>query len=240
MATFLLDTDNTPSMAYYGVSLRINANGNFIGAAATKNNIPNTITRPIIVDSSYYQTTNNIVTKQKTVYTIVVENDVVTYLAKAGESVAVPKNGYVILVPESSANEYYTKLPIGSSVQLQEYLYVDNNVITAIEELQLGIGGSGIIMKNGAAYTGAAHKVSPTSAVARTIIATTKGSNEILLMTIDSKSGYTGVTHNQLIEILQRYNVENAMYLDGGGSTTLVARNQGEQTVSLQNNPSDG
>ena len=48
MATFLLDTDNTPSMAYYGVSLRINANGNFIGAAATKNNIPNTITRPML------------------------------------------------------------------------------------------------------------------------------------------------------------------------------------------------
>ena len=240
MATFLLDTNNTPSMAYYGVSLRINANGNFVGGAATKNNVPAKITRPIIVDSSYYQTTNNIVTKQKTIYTIVVENGVVTYLAKAGESVAVPTNGYVILVPETNANEYYTKMPIGTSVELQEFLYVDSNVITAIDNLKLGIGGSGIIMMNGTAYTGAAHKVTPNSAVARTIIATTKGTNEILLMTIDGKNGYTGVTHNQLIEILQRYNVDSAMYFDGGGSTTLVARNQGELNVSLQNTPADG
>ena len=240
MATFTLDTNNTPSMAYYGVSIRINANGNFVGGAATKNNIPNTITRPIIVDSSYYKTTNNIVTKHKSVYTIVVENDTVIYLAKAGESVTIPTNGYVILVPETSANEYYTKMPIGTSVDLQEFLYVGDNVITAINELKLGIGGSGIIMKNGMAYTGSAHKVTPNSAVARTIIATTKGSNEILLITIDGKGSYTGVTHNQLIEILQRYNVDNAMYLDGGGSTTFVARNLGEKEVKLQNNPSDG
>ena len=240
MATFLLDTHNTPSMAYYGVSIRINANGNLIGAAATKNNIPSSITRPIIVDATYYQTTSSIVAQHKSIYTIVVEEDRVTYLAKAGESVTIPNNGYVILVPESSANEYYTKLPIGTSIDLQEFLYLQESVITAIEDLKLGIGGSGIIMQNGAAYTGAAHQVSPNSAVARTIIATTKNSNELLLLTIDKKGSYIGATHDQLIELLKRYNVENAMYFDGGGSTTLVARNLGEGAVTLQNNPSDG
>ena len=240
MATFMIDTSNTPSMEYYGVSIRINCNGTFIGGAGSKNNIPSSITRPIVVDRTYYQTTNNIVSGHPTVYTIVVENNVVTYLSKSGESVAIPQNGYVIVVPASLANEYYTKIRVGSTMEVQEVLYLNNGITQAVNTMKLGIGGSGLIMKNGTAYTGSAHTVSPNSNVARTVVATVKGTNEILLITIDNGSGYTGISHSELIELLKRYHVQDAMYLDGGGSTTFVSRNTGSFTPTLQNNPSDG
>lgn len=240
MATFMIDTSNTPSMEYYGVSIRISSNGTFIGGAGAKNNIPSTITRPIVVDRTYYQTTNNIVSKHPTAYTIVVENNVVTYLSKSGEGVTIPQNGYVIVVPESMANEYYTKITVGSTIDVQEVLYLKSGITEAVNNMKLGIGGSGLIMKNGVAYTGSAHTVTPKSNVARTVVATVKGTNEILLITIDNGSGYTGINHSELIELLQRYHVQDAMYLDGGGSTTFVARNEGSFTATLQNNPSDG
>ena len=240
MATFMIDTSNTPSMEYYGVSIRIHSNGTLVGAAGSKNSIPGTITRPIVVDGTYYETTNNIVSKHPTLYTIVVEDQVVTYLSKSGEKVTIPKNGYVIMVPQSLANDYYSKMKVGSKVQVEETLYLKSGVTQAVSNMKMGVGGSGIIMKNGAAYTGAAHTVSPKLNVARTIVATIKGSNEILLMTIDNGSGYTGINHSEIVELLKRYHVQDAMYLDGGGSTTFVSRNTGSLTPTLQNNPSDG
>ena len=240
MATFLVDTSNTPSMEYYGVSIRINANGSFVGAAATKNNIPSSITRPIILDNTYYKTTNNIVSQHKTLYSIVVEDNTVVYLSKSGEVVNIPANGYVILVPESSANEYYTKLKLGTNVDLEETLYLTSGLTTAINNMKLGIGGSGIIMKNGESYNQGAHKVTPNAQVARTVVATVKGSNEVLLITIDGVGDYKGASHNQLIELLKRYRVDTAMYLDGGGSTTFVSRNFAEGELKLQNSPAGG
>ena len=240
MATFLLDTNNTPLMSYYGVSIKLSANGEFVGAASSKNNIPGSITRPIIVDDAYRQNTNSIVAAHKTVYTIVVENGKVTYRSKQGEGVTIPQDGYVVILPQALANEYYKKMPIGADVELEEYLYLNDQITHTIDKLKLGIGGSGIIMRDGNAYTGSAHKVTPNSAVARTVVATTKDSNAVLLLTVDYKGSYKGATHTQLIEILKRYNVKDAMYLDGGGSTTFVARNEGAFSPTLQNSPTGG
>lgn len=240
MATFMIDQSNTPSMEYYGVAIRISANGTFIGGAGTKNVVPNSVTRPLVIDRTYYQTTNNIVTQHKTLYTLVVEEDIVTYQSKAGEKVNIPSNGYVIMVPESQANEYYTKLKVGTKVVTDEILYLNSGITTAVSNMKLGIGGSGLIMKNGVAYTGPVHVVTPNSNVARTVVATVKDSNEILLITVDKGSGYIGINQKELIEVLKRYNVKDAMYLDGGGSTTFVSRKEGSFSPILQNNPSDG
>lgn len=240
MATFIIDNNNTPLMAYYGVSIRINGNGSLVGAASSYNIVPGTLTRPVILDSSCHKSNSAAVEKKKNAYTIVVENNQVVDHSTSDEYITIPENGYLIVLPETIANEYYSKLPIGTNVDLDIRMYLQDGVTTAIEELKLGIGGGGLIMKNGAEYTGAAHKITPTSKDPRTVIATLKGSNEILLITIDGRGSYKGMTHSDLVSFLKSYNVENAMYFDGGGSTTMVARNEGETEATLQNNPSDG
>lgn len=240
MATFVVDENNTASMAYYGVAVRISANGSFIGGAGTKNIVPNHVTRPLVFDRTYYQTTNNIVANHKSLYTIVVEDGVVTKQTRAGEWTTIPENGYAIMVPESLANSYYTKMPVGSSVEIEEVLYVNGGVTTAVSNMKLGIGGSGIIMKNGEAYTGPKHAVTPSAHVARSVVATVNNSNQILLVTVDKGNGYKGINEKELVEVLKRYNVKDAMYLDGGGSTTFVSRKQGSFSPTLQNHPSDG
>lgn len=240
MGTFMLSNEMIPTLDYFGVTIRINSNGNLIGSAGAKNNIPSSVTRPIVIDSTYYKNTNSIISVHKTLYSIVVENGQVTYLSRSGEGVSVPEGGYVILVPESQANEYYSKLSLGTPVEIQESLYLNSGLTEAVSNMKLGIGGSGLIMKDGVAYTGAAHSVTPKANVARTIVATVKGTNELLLITIDKKDKYVGINREGLINLLTRYRVKDAMYFDGGGSTTFVARDAGSFSPTLQNNPTGG
>lgn len=240
MGTFTIDTNNSVSMDYYGVSLRLNAEGVFVGAMGGYNNIPSKLYRPVIVDRTYYSNTSSIISKLPNTYTIVVEDNIVTYCSKSNEAVDIPSNGFVILVGEKDANAYYSKLKVGTNVELQQFLYLSDGMTQAISDVGLGIGGGGLIMKDGAEYTGAAHKITPTSNDPRTVIATLKNSNEVLIITIDGRGDYKGMTHKDLVSFLKNYNVKDAMYFDGGGSTTMVARNEGETEVTVQNNPSDG
>ncbi len=237
MATFMISSTGMPIIDYYGISIRLYSEGNLIGTVDTKNNVPGSIKKPIVIDDSYYKTTNNIISAHPNLYTIVVENNIVTNKTQSNEVVNIPENGYVVLLPESIATEYYSKVDVGKELKLEETLYLKNNTTESVENMKLGVGGSGIIMKNGEKYTGGRHAVSPGSSVARTIVATVKGTNELLLITVDNGSGYIGTNETDLIDLLKRYNVNDAMYFDGGGSTTFVAREEGEAEATLQNNP---
>ncbi len=240
MGTFIIDTNNSVDMDYYGVSLRLNAAGTFVGAMGGYNNIPSKLYRPVVVDRTYYANTSSIISKLPNTYTIVVEDGTVTYCSKSNEAVDIPKDGYVILIGEQDANNYYSKLKEGTTVELQQVLYLSNGMTQAVSDIQMGIGGGGLIMQDGAEYTGAAHKITPNSKDPRTVIATVKNSDEVLLITIDGRGEYKGMTHKELVSFLKSYNVKDAMYFDGGGSTTMVARNEGETKVTVQNYPSDG
>lgn len=240
MATFMIDENNLPSMEYYGVNVTITSNGNVIGEAGAKNIIASSVSKPTILDSHYYKSTNEIVAKHPTLYTIVVQDGYVSYQSLSGEGVDIPDGGYVILIPEKDANSYYSSLPVGASVEIEEKIYMSSDISTAVSSMKLGIGGSGIIMKNGEAYTGNAHAVTPNADVARTIVASVKGTNEILLVTVDKAGDYVGINQSELIELLKRYNVADAMYFDGGGSTTFVSRDEGAMSPTLKNKPTGG
>nr|MCR5671221.1 phosphodiester glycosidase family protein [Butyrivibrio sp.] len=49
-----------------------------------------------------------------------------------------------------------------------------------------------------------------------------------------------GMTINEQADFLVAQGVKTAIYLDGGGSATVVSRREGEKTYAIRNNPSDG
>ncbi len=49
-----------------------------------------------------------------------------------------------------------------------------------------------------------------------------------------------GMTINEQADFLVAQGVTEAIYLDGGGSATVVTRREGEKTYAIRNNPSDG
>lgn len=66
--------------------------------------------------------------------------------------------------------------------------------------------------------------------------------NKLFLFTVDGRQpGYSdGMTLYEMAELLLGNGIKDAINLDGGGSTTMVVRRQGEATAKLVNNPSDG
>ncbi|MGL6173816.1 MAG: phosphodiester glycosidase family protein [Cellulosilyticaceae bacterium] len=242
MATFLLDENNNPFLNYYGISLEVLVEDAKAFDVTTYNTLTGSLSRPIIVDSRYYKDNTEIINKYRAegVYTVLVEDGKVIYCSRQDEIVSIPEGTEAIILSAKDAALYYPLLAIGSNVQVKEAIVLNEKVTNAVEEMQMGIGGGGLIMQDGKPYTGSAHKVSADSKQPRTILATTNTAQEVLLITIDGRNGTLGASHKDLPEILSKYNVKDAMYLDGGGSTTLVARNEGEEKATVQNRPSEG
>lgn len=66
--------------------------------------------------------------------------------------------------------------------------------------------------------------------------------NKLYLVTVDGRQpGYSdGMNLYEMAEFMLGQGIKDAINLDGGGSTTMAVRKQGDSTVKLVNNPSDG
>lgn len=242
MATFLLDEINNPLINYYSVCASLYLDSAKIFDIGAYNNLMGSLNLPIAIDSRYYETTAKLNNKYRAegVYTMLVTDNSIAYISAQDEVVNIPKDSYAVVMNSKAAAKYLPQLTVGSSVHLEQTIQLDGELQENIENLKMGIGGGGIIMKDGQAYTGNAHKLTPNSGDPRTILATSKYGNQVLLITIDGRDGTIGATHNGLIELLTNYGIKDAMYLDGGGSTTLVARDEAQTDLKVKNNPSEG
>ncbi|MFD7388562.1 phosphodiester glycosidase family protein [Streptomyces sp. NPDC059852] len=79
-----------------------------------------------------------------------------------------------------------------------------------------------------------------TSAV-RTAVGVADGGRRVVLLALDGAPAYrTGLTIAEVAAVMRKLGAVHAFSLDGGGSSTLVARAPGAQAVSVRNHPSDG
>lgn len=243
MGTLIVDDEGQATMDYYSVKMWVEVAGEKAFDLSSYNKTPASIRTPFVIDRSYYVNNAALINKYQAIglYTVIVEDDQVSYVSSLNELVEIPKSGYAIIVSGDTMGRYAEYLQQGTEIQLAQVVTLNNQVVDYIEDLQMGIGGGGLILKDGAPYQGESHKVSGNSKEPRTVVANTYNANEILLITIDGRINNTlGANHQDLIQILQDLGVKDAMYLDGGGSTTMVARNEGETTLTLQNKPSGG
>ena len=112
------------------------------------------------------------------------------------------------------------------------------------DDLYNAITGSHRIVQNGAAVTITGGSGSPLSAQPRTAVGLTAGNSKLILMTIDGRQ--TGVSEGLTLSemanlMIGAYGVQNAINLDGGGSTTMVMDFYDDSFASqVVNVPSDG
>lgn len=75
----------------------------------------------------------------------------------------------------------------------------------------------------------------------RTAVGIANGGRRLLLLALDGAPQYrTGLTIAEVASLMRELGSVDAFSLDGGGSSTLVARASGAATVSVRNHPSDG
>ncbi|WP_284642135.1 phosphodiester glycosidase family protein [Paenibacillus silviterrae] len=122
-------------------------------------------------------------------------------------------------------------------------LQVGNEVTASFElsgewaDVQVAIGGQGPLLKDGVVQT----NVGPAGVHPRTGIGT-KADGTVVMMEIDGRApGFSeGVETYELAQIMADLGVVNAMNLDGGGSSTFVARMPGTTGIPMLNRGSDG
>lgn len=144
---------------------------------------------------------------------------------------------------------YY--LAIGPSAYGIAALPSPGDVISASGDLQpvpldrisAAIGGGPLILNDGAWVDdpdgpkgGEFSRAIPCSGVATT------PDGELLLIEVDGRQPLesVGITRPQLSALMRALGATEGMALDGGGSSTIVARRLGDVAATLQNAPSDG
>ncbi|MDX8363798.1 S-layer homology domain-containing protein [Cytobacillus sp. IB215665] len=149
---------------------------------------------------------------------------------------AIPKNGFVLSMT-GKWNERLQHVKVGD--QLQVSLGIDSQWQNAKYMLTSGP----MLVKDGKPYLTIDENSSRAKEKApRSAVAIDSSKNRVFFVTVDGRqSGYsTGMNLKEFAEYVASLGADRAINLDGGGSTTMVAREHGDQYASVANKPSDG
>lgn len=187
---------------------------------------------PMYFNSSAAPSTADIDKRIDGLVKIVVENDTITYISQPGETVTCPDgNGYVIIVKGTYADYANQNFHVGDHVSTRIESSIDLNSI------QTAVGGAGRILVNGEK---ANDGTIITGRQPRTALGISQDGNKLILMVVDGRGTSIGATHDEMVALMKEYGAYNAMHLDGGGSSTMVAETADEDELSVKNTVSEG
>jgi hypothetical protein len=145
--------------------------------------------------------------------------------------IMIPRDGHVLVVREEDAALLTSSARPGQRIIVRLSLWPDTDVLSAL-------GGGPRLVTDGRAFVPymwerfsvrLARQRAPRTAVGIT------ATGKILLVTVDGRSGTnSGMTLDELAQLMAQLGARDAMNLDGGGSATMVV---GGRVV---NHPSDG
>ncbi|WP_344681742.1 phosphodiester glycosidase family protein [Saccharopolyspora taberi] len=101
---------------------------------------------------------------------------------------------------------------------------------------QVAVGGNKVLLRDGVVQ-----QVDDTALHPRTAAGFSADGKRMWLVTVDGRQADSrGMTERELGEHLKSLGADDAINLDGGGSSTLLAREEGENAAGVHNSPSDG
>ncbi|MFG2943022.1 phosphodiester glycosidase family protein [Streptomyces sp. NPDC048282] len=136
----------------------------------------------------------------------------------------------VLLGREAGADKLRT-LTKGERVTLRKWMVASASRIP----YRFAVGGYPVL-RDGQPLAG----LNNTTSAVRTAAGYTTGGHKLLLLALDGAAAYrSGMTIAEVADEMRELGAADAFSLDGGGSTTLVARTAGAKTVSVLNHPTD-
>ncbi|MEN1759138.1 phosphodiester glycosidase family protein [Anoxynatronum sibiricum] len=163
---------------------------------------------------------------------VVVADGVVTEIRRGLPSVTIPENGYVLLASGQNGQQLLQGIRQGERITFYD------QTTPNLQNIQLAVGGGTVLVRNG-------QTVAFSEPVAgnhpRTAVGINRAGNELIMVTIDGRHrSYTGVDGQKLAALMIELGSDQAILMDGGGSTTMAVRQLGESAVKVVNAPSDG
>lgn len=237
MATFSLTGLNEVLMNYWKTQISLTApNGTVIPVAQYNKPNGSKYTDLTIFDRKWGQTAIGATTDMPDIIQMVVDGGQVTQILTAQPAAAIPENGYVVVTRTAGGQTLQSNFAIGDSVAM------DIATTPEWDNVKMAVTGCSILVKDGNIPAKFSYDVDYISAVQpRSVVASSKDGKQLILVTVDGRqTGSIGMTQRDLAEYIKGIGAWNALNLDGGGSTTMVARPLGQTSVQVMNSPSDG
>lgn len=169
------------------------------------------------------------VTGARTVVELELRDGVVTAVRDRPADGPIPGGATVVLARDGGADRLAGLRP-GDAVT------VDYAPRTDAGDIAVAVGGNKVLVRDG--------RIQPVDAVTahpRTAVGFSADGTRMWLATVDGRQADSrGMTELELARHLKALGADDALNLDGGGSSTLLAREQGEQSARVRNAPSDG
>lgn len=151
------------------------------------------------------------------------------------DGAVIPKNGFV-LSAHGTETDALRSMKIGDTV----------SVSVDVDEKWRGadfmIGSGPLLVKDGkVSLTMNPNSPKAREKAPRTAVAIDKTGEKVAFITVDGRQpGYsTGMSLSEFAAYIQSLGYDRALNMDGGGSTTMLAREPGDFTATIQNKPSD-
>lgn len=167
---------------------------------------------------------------------MVVDGGKVVEIRQAQPAVQIPENGYVVITRQAGSKFLTENFQVGDSVDMSIATNPD------WKNLKMSTTGGSILVKDGKIPDKFSFDIPYISKRnPRTVVGSTKDGNQLLLVTVDGRQNSgIGMTQMETAALMLKLGAHNALNLDGGGSTTMVARPLGKSDLETVNSPSDG
>ncbi|SDX28049.1 stalk domain-containing protein [Paenibacillus sp. CF384] len=191
-----------------------------------------------IYTSAWTQSRPDVTDSSTTPTEVLVQNGIVTQFVDNGmiPGNTIPADGYILRTHGKAAQYAREHLQVGQPVNAS-YNLIAQSTGQKIDpnSLQMLIGGHTILVDNGAAatYTRNPSSISPNTDRARTAIGYSKDGTKVMLITVEDSGSSQGVTLPELQQLMVQLSVWRGVNLDGGGSTTMIARPLGDTSTQL-------
>lgn len=227
--SYVLDKNGNSVFTYFKTTAKFTNGARTINLASI--NKVTSMTFPIYFDKQAASTTADLDKRFGDLVKFVVQNDTITYIAKSGETVNVPDDGYLIVMN----NNYYTKdgwgYQVGDHVSMQVTSTID------FDKIDTAFGGGGLLLLEG--QEAPATNIVAAGRQPRTAFGVSQDGKKAILMVVDGRGESIGATHAEMAALMRSYGAYEALHLDGGGSSTMVAKTKGDTMPQLKNVPSD-
>lgn len=233
-ASFVLDEENSAFIDYFTntITLKHKKDDNLSFKIADINRLStNYDSSPVIYTSAWGEKSIGSFSYLP-MTEILIKDNKIKEIKTGEEGIEIPKDGFVISTTGENAEFFKNNFKVGDKVVLDISSKID------FEKIQTAISGGAILVKNGeipefSSNISGSHP--------RTALGLSKDNKILYLITVDGRQKSSiGMTQTELAEFLIEKNIYNALNLDGGGSTTMVAQKLGDTSLSVINSPSSG
>ncbi|MRG86217.1 phosphodiester glycosidase family protein [Salinibacillus xinjiangensis] len=143
----------------------------------------------------------------------------------------IDENSFILVGREDGANQL-EKLAVGDPIKVSYAPKVDGETL-----MEFAVGGNVKLVENGEVPADLDDRTS----APRTAVGFSEDGKTMILALVDGRqTDSRGMTYKELGELMKEYDAHQALNIDGGGSSTMIARKPGEENTEVVNNPSDG